>query len=51
MRDQTRAPSGQLRIGELADLAGVTVRTIRHYHAKGLLAEPPRDPSGYRRYG
>jgi DNA-binding transcriptional MerR regulator len=29
----------------------VTVRAVRHYHAKGLLAEPVRDRSGYRRYG
>lgn len=40
-----------LRIGELATLAGTTVRTVRHYHAEGLLAEPARDASGYRRYG
>ena len=30
--------------------AGVTVRAVRHYHAKGLLQEPERDHSGYRRY-
>lgn len=40
-----------LTIGELASYAGVTVRTVRHYHAKGLLPEPERDRSGYRRYG
>jgi DNA-binding transcriptional MerR regulator len=28
----------------------VTVRAVRHYHAKGLLPEPERDHSGYRRY-
>lgn len=39
-----------LTIGELASYAGVTVRAVRHYHAKGLLAEPERDQSGYRRY-
>ncbi|MFK4085386.1 MerR family transcriptional regulator [Kribbella sp. NPDC020789] len=39
-----------LTIGELARYAGVTVRAVRHYHAKGLLAEPERDHSGYRRY-
>jgi DNA-binding transcriptional MerR regulator len=39
-----------LTIGELASYAGVTVRAVRHYHAKGLLPEPPRDRSGYRRY-
>lgn len=39
-----------LTIGELASYAGVTVRAVRHYHAKGLLAEPGRDHAGYRRY-
>ena len=40
-----------LTIGQLAAHAGVTVRAIRHYHQRGLLAEPDRDASGYRRYG
>ena len=40
-----------LTIGQLASYAGVTVRAVRHYHAKGLLPEPERDHSGYRRYG
>ncbi|HEY1916806.1 MAG TPA: MerR family transcriptional regulator [Streptosporangiaceae bacterium] len=40
-----------LTIGQLADYVGVTIRTIRHYHQCGLLPEPPRDTSGYRRYG
>ncbi|TDC21060.1 MerR family transcriptional regulator [Streptomyces sp. 8K308] len=40
-----------LTIGELASYAGVTVRAVRHYHATGLLPEPERDHSGYRRYG
>ncbi len=39
-----------LTIGQLASHVGVTVRAIRHYHARGLIAEPPRDQSGYRRY-
>jgi DNA-binding transcriptional MerR regulator len=39
-----------LTISQLASYAGVTVRTVRHYHAKGLLPEPERDHSGYRRY-
>jgi DNA-binding transcriptional MerR regulator len=39
-----------LTIGQLAAYAGVTVRAVRHYHAKGLLPEPERDQSGYRRY-
>jgi DNA-binding transcriptional MerR regulator len=40
-----------LMIGEVARLAGTTVRAVRHYHATGLLPEPERDHSGYRRYG
>jgi DNA-binding transcriptional MerR regulator len=39
-----------LTISQLASYAGVTVRAVRHYHAKGLLPEPGRDRSGYRRY-
>jgi len=39
-----------LTIGQLAAHAGATVRAVRHYHAKGLLPEPERDASGYRRY-
>jgi DNA-binding transcriptional MerR regulator len=39
-----------LTIGQLAATAGVTVRTVRHYHQVGLLPEPERDTSGYRRY-
>jgi DNA-binding transcriptional MerR regulator len=40
-----------LTISQLASYAGVTVRAVRHYHARGLLPEPERDHSGYRRYG
>lgn len=39
-----------LTIGQLARYVGVSVKTIRVYHAKGLLPEPRRDASGYRRY-
>ncbi|WP_329393005.1 MerR family transcriptional regulator [Streptomyces lydicus] len=39
-----------LTISQLAAAAGVTVRTVRHYHHFGLLPEPERDSSGYRRY-
>ena len=40
-----------LTIGQLAAYAGVTVRAVRHYHQIGLLPDPERDASGYRRYG
>lgn len=37
-------------VHQLAEIAGVSVRTLHHYDAIGLL-RPPRDPSnGYRRY-
>lgn len=45
------AEGGMLTIGQLADYVGVTVRAVRHYHQRGLLPEPDRDVSGYRRYG
>jgi len=37
-------------IGKAARLLGTTPKAIRTYHARGLVAEPARDPSGYRRY-
>jgi DNA-binding transcriptional MerR regulator len=40
-----------LTISQLAKYAGVSVRTVRWYHQRGLLPEPVRDSSGYRRYG
>ena len=39
-----------ITIGQLAGFAGVTIKAVRHYHQRGLLEEPPRDSSGYRRY-
>lgn len=39
-----------MRSGELARLAGVSVRTLRHYHQVGVLAEPERAANGYREY-
>ena len=40
-----------MRSSEIAELADVTVRTLRHYHALGLLPEPDRRDNGYRDYG
>jgi DNA-binding transcriptional MerR regulator len=39
-----------ITIGQLAAYAGVTIKAVRHYHQRGLLEEPQRDSSGYRRY-
>lgn len=40
-----------ITISQAAAFAGVTAKTIRHYHLHGLIDEPRRDSSGYRRYG
>ncbi|MFI9051935.1 MerR family transcriptional regulator [Streptomyces sp. NPDC053427] len=40
-----------LTIGQAAAYVGVTIKTVRHYHRLGLVQEPERDGSGYRRYG
>ncbi|ROR80080.1 DNA-binding transcriptional regulator, MerR family [Plantibacter flavus] len=39
-----------MRSSDLARLAGVSVRTLRHYHQIGLLPEPERSANGYRDY-
>ncbi|GAB2814558.1 MerR family transcriptional regulator [Actinoallomurus bryophytorum] len=44
------ADASMLTIGRLAAYVGVTVRAVRHYHQRGLMTEPDRDVSGYRRY-
>lgn len=38
------------RIGDLARLTGLTVRTLHHYDAEGLLAPSERTDAGHRRY-
>lgn len=39
-----------MKIGRLADEAGVSTKTIRYYESIGLLPEPARTESGYRDY-
>jgi DNA-binding transcriptional MerR regulator len=39
-----------LTIGQLAGYTRVPPKTVRFYHSIGLLPEPDRDRSGYRRY-
>ncbi len=36
---------------EIAELAGTTLRAVRHYHQVGLLPEPERRSNGYKQYG
>lgn len=39
-----------MRIGELAQRAGVSIDTVRFYERRGVLPRPERLPSGYRVY-
>ncbi|MBI5088572.1 MAG: heavy metal-responsive transcriptional regulator [Actinobacteria bacterium] len=39
-----------MKIGEVAEQAEVTIDTIRFYERRGVVAPPPRRPSGYRDY-
>ncbi len=41
---------GGMKIGQLASLAGCTVKAVRFYEARGLLPAPRRTPSDYRLY-
>lgn len=36
---------------EIAELAGTSLRAVRHYHEVGLLEEPERRANGYKQYG
>ena len=40
-----------LRIGEVAERAGVSADTIRYYERIGLMPKPARTSAGYREYG
>lgn len=44
-------PMLKFTIGEVADLLEITPKTIRHYHAIGLLDPSERDTNNYRLYG
>ena len=35
---------------ELADIAGTTIKAVRHYHKLGLLDDPERQSNGYKQY-
>jgi redox-sensitive transcriptional activator SoxR len=39
-----------VRVGEVAERAGVNVETLRYYERRGLLPTPDRTPSRHRRY-
>jgi DNA-binding transcriptional MerR regulator len=40
-----------MRIGQIAEKAGVSAKTIRFWEGEGLLPPPGRTPAGYRDYG
>lgn len=46
----TRARPAALTVGRVADLSGVTVRTLHHYDDTGLLRPSERSGAGYRLY-
>ena len=39
-----------MKIGQLAERAGIPAPTVRYYERRGLLAPPDRAPNGYRVY-
>ncbi len=39
-----------MQIGQVAAIAGVSTRAVRHYHAAGVLPEPARRGNAYREY-
>ncbi|HAC27735.1 MAG TPA: MerR family DNA-binding transcriptional regulator, partial [Marinobacter sp.] len=39
-----------MRIGQLAQIAGIDTQTIRFYEQQGLLPPPERQENGYRVY-
>ena len=39
-----------MRIGEVADAAGLSTKALRYYEQAGLIDEAARTPSGYRDY-
>ena len=40
-----------MTVGQVARMSGVTVRTLHHYDAIGLVAPATRSEAGYRLYG
>lgn len=49
--DVDLAAQGRMRVGELAERAGVSHRTVHYYERIGLLPPPERKRGGYRYYG
>jgi DNA-binding transcriptional MerR regulator len=45
------ADDRQFKIGDLARITGLSIKTIRYYERRGLLEPPSRTEAGYRLYG
>lgn len=41
----------RLRVGEVAEILGITPNAVRYYHEVGLVPEPERSEGNYRLYG
>ena len=46
-----KAMEEKLTVGQVARMAGVSVRTLHHYDAIGLVTPAVRGPNSYRQYG
>ncbi len=51
MMDGARAGERLLKVGEVARLTGLSVKTLHHYEERGLAEPGGRTESGYRLYG
>src|SRR5260370_35033377 len=45
-----KSPKRSLRSGDLAEAAGLSTDTLRHYERLGILKKPPRTDGGDRAY-
>lgn len=50
MKMKTKCKQETISIGKLAELAEIEIQAIRYYESLGLLPEPKRTESGYRKY-
>jgi MerR family copper efflux transcriptional regulator len=46
----SRGSLGVMRIGEIAEVSGVSTKALRYYERAGLIEEPDRRANGYRDY-
>jgi DNA-binding transcriptional MerR regulator len=51
MRAMPSSGGGVMKIGEVAERSGFSIRTLRFYERRGLVSPARRGPGGYRLYG